>query len=442
MAAMTSSAERAALGAEQCDSAGSPVRSGESRPEIDFDHHSVAFGRDPIGILAQTREQCPVAWTESHGGFWLLSRYRDIYEAARDDWTFSSRHDIPNNGRSYTGIKIPGDPQRYAPIETDVPRFVALRGALNPLFSPATIKKYRPSVQHYIRECIDAHIETGSIDFVLDFANPVPAKLTLEMLGIPVDEWEMFAYGFHTLIYSIPGSAEMAKAHEALAECAVIAAEVIAARRVQARDDIISRLTQVDVEGERLGDEEIVEIVLLILGGGLDTTTALVANALAYLHQHPDQRRYLIDNPDKMSTACEEFLRYYSPVQLLARTATKDVELGGEKIRADERIALCWSAGNHDPDQFDEPDTINLNRFPNRHMAFGIGGHRCLGSNVARMEVTEMLSAVMARMPDYEILDGARPYPSIGVVNGYVDMPARFTPRARGTAVANQQRSR
>jgi cytochrome P450 len=406
-----------------------PAGVGE-RPVIDFDHHSTEFGQDHRKLLHEVRETCPVAWTESHGGYWLLTRYGDVHKCANDDWTFSSRHDLPNDGRSFTGCKIPDDPQRYTPIETDMPRFRSFRKALNAAFSPSTAKQYQPSVERYTTEAIDKHIESGSIDFVLDLANPVPAKLTLEILGIPVEEWQPFAYAFHTLIYSVPGTPEMLKAQEALVQCSASVAEVISSRRREPRDDLISYLTRMEVDGETVGDEEITEVILLILGGGLDTTTALVACALAYLEERPDQRRWLIEDPARIPAACEEFLRYYSPVQLLGRTATKEVEVGSQSVSPGERIALCWSAANHDPAVFERPNELILDRFPNRHMAFGVGAHRCLGSHIARMEATVMLTEILRRMPDYKIL-GAEPYPSIGVVNGYINMPAEFTPGPR-----------
>jgi cytochrome P450 len=170
-------------------------------------------------------------------------------------------------------------------------------------------------------------------------------------------------------------------------------------------------------------------MVQLVIFGGVDTTTGLIGSALEWLARHPEERDRLREHPGLIPRATEEFLRYFSPVQALARTATRDCVVGGRQVRAGERLLLSWASANFDEDAFDRPDEVVLDRSPNRHQAFGVGIHRCLGSNYARVEFAVVLEEVLRRLPDYAI-DGtaARRYPSIAVVNGWVTLPATFTP--------------
>jgi cytochrome P450 len=276
----------------------------------------------------------------------------------------------------------------------------------------------------------------GTIDFVLDLANPVPGLATLQFLGLPLEDWEAYAGPMHAIVYTPPGSPEFAKASEDAFGIVLRLVEAVEERKREPRDDLITYLVNSEVDGEKLPDERVVEMCHLVIAGGVDTTTSLIACALDYLDQNRAARQRLIDDPALIPSACEEFLRYYSPTQALARTATRDVEIGGQLIRAGDRVLISWASADHDPTAFEHPDEIVLDRFPNRHAAFGLGAHRCLGSNFARAEFTIMLEQVLARMPDYTLdRAGTEHYESIGVVNGFVKMPATFTPGAKvGTA--------
>ncbi len=396
-----------------------------------FDHHSRDYADDPWGAYAVLRRRCPVAWSESHGGFWLLARYDDVASVARDDETFSSRHDIPNDGRSYTGINIPPAPNRSTPIEMDPPDYPTYRRLLNPPFAPASIEKLRSRMYAYADWCLDRVIETGAIDLVVDLANPVPAMVTLAFLGLDIDEWHYFSWPFHDIVACPPDTDGWNKAAGGVRDAIMRVGAAIVDRRARPRDDLLTHFTQVDVGGEKLTDEVILEICTLIIGGGVDTTTALISHALNHLGQDHASRARIIADRELIPLYCEELLRYYTPTQALARTATRDVEVGGQTVSEGERVLICWAAANRDPAVFDEPDQLIIDRFPNRHAAFGLGAHRCLGSNLARAEFTVMLDRVLDRMPDYELVDGATRYESIGVVNGWHRLPARFTPGPR-----------
>jgi cytochrome P450 len=400
------------------------------RPTVDFDHHSQLYATEGPSIYAAMRERCPVAWSDSYGGFWVLSRYDDVAEVARDDMTFSSRHDIPPDGDTYTGINIPPTPNRATPIEMDPPRYAAFRRFLNPAFAPAAIEKLQPRMYEYADWCLDQVIESGSIDFVVDLANPVPAMATLAFLGLDLADWYAFSWPFHDIVACPPGTDGWNRAVEGTQEAVTAVGAAVAERRQRPRNDLLTHFTEIEVEGELLSDEVILEVCTLILGGGVDTTTALLGHALHHLGLDREARARISEDRSLVPLYCEELLRMYTPVQALARTATRDVAVGGQQIAAGERVMLCWAAANRDPATFDQPDDLVIDRFPNRHAAFGLGAHRCLGSNFARSEFAAMLNRVLDRLPDYELADGAERYESVGAVNGWHRLPARFTPGA------------
>jgi len=397
---------------------------------LDFDHHSPHYAENWREINAHLRASCPVAYTEAHGGFWVVSRYEDVAAVAHDDATFSSHQELPDGSRY--GTTIPVSSFRQVPIEMDPPEFFAYRKLLTPWFSPGSAKRLIPYIRDVTTFCIDRVIETGTADLVNDIAGPVPAILTLHLLGLPTDEWRSFSDTVHTLIHTAPGTPE----HEAAAAgfLGIIGqlTEAIEQRRAEPGDDLISYLVQAEIDGKPLSDERLMQMVTLVLLGGVDTTTALLANALEWLARHPAERTRLRENPELIPQATEEFLRYFSPVQALARTATRPCEVGGQPIEAGDRILMLWASANHDESVFDQPGRVILDRFPNRHQAFGLGIHRCLGSNLARAEFGVVMEEVLRRMPDYAI-DAAsgRRYPTIGVVNGWITLPATFTPGPR-----------
>jgi cytochrome P450 len=407
------------------------------RPVIVFDHHFKEYANcvfnDPTGFFQQMQREHRVAWTESYGGFWLISGYEDIRRVSEDDAVFSSRNDLPQKGvTAYSGITIPGTGARSTPIEMDPPEFFDYRRLLNRWFAPAAIEKLKPRMAAFTTWCIDRHIESGNIDLVLDLASPVPAMMTLHVLGIPLEHWHLYADTSHAVVYTPPNSPEKRKAIEGDRMMRGTFVDVIKERRRKPGDDIITHLINTRIEGRPIPDSTLIEICSLIVHGGVDTTTSLLANTFEYLERSPADRQRLINDPGLIFSAGEEFLRYYCPVQMLARTATHDVELGGQQIRAGERIGLWWAAANHDPAVFNHPEQIILDRFPNRHAAFGLGIHRCLGSNFARAQYAIVLEEVLKRMPDYRLKrEQAEHYESIGTVNGYVKVPATFTPGKR-----------
>jgi len=399
------------------------------RATVDFDHNSEEFARDGDAILGDLRARCPVAYTEQHGGYWVLTSYGAAERAMRDERTFSSRHEPPEaDGFHFAGVNIPEAAMANVLIEQDPPEWNPIRRILNPLFAPPKVATLRTAFERFTGDCIDRVIESGTIDFVLDLANPVPAMATLEFLGLPLDQWERYAEPCHEVVYSRPGSPEFMKAIEGQMWMFDAVRSEVTARREDPRDDNLTAIMQADVGGRTLDDDEVVSLCGTIINGGVDTTTALLANAIEYLDRNHDLRAALAADPALVTVAAEEFLRYFSPVQAFARTVAEDTELDGQHLTRGDRVLVHFGAANRDEREFPDPDTFVADRSPNRHMSFGLGKHRCVGSTFARAEFTVMLQQVLARMPDY-VLDRAamEAYPSHGIVRGYIRMPGSFT---------------
>jgi cytochrome P450 len=400
-----------------------------ARPIIDFDHHSSAFADNWRAVTAELRSQCPVAWTEAHGGYWVVSRYEDVKAVALDDKTFSSDNDMAGERNGGQGTAIPRAPMQLIPLEVDGPRFNEYRKLLNPKFSPAAAERWRPFLRQAANAMIDQFCESGECDLVHDLASPVPAMLTMKLLGLPLADWEDVATPFHEISWAVPGSEMYQRAIEGIFRVLGRLSEELAKRRGAPADDLLTFLLHSEIEDQPLTEEEILKICFLQLIGGVDTSTGLLSHAFAWLAEHPEEAQRLIDKPELIKRATEEFLRWASPAPALARTVAVETELGGQRLCPGDRLLVSWASANQDAQVFDDADTVNLDRWPNRHQAFGLGAHRCLGSSLGRVQFQEVLQVALRRMPDLKVdLTAAQRYPSLGQVNGYATLPATFRP--------------
>ncbi|MCA2250660.1 cytochrome P450 [Mycobacterium intracellulare] len=406
------------------------------RPDatVDFDHHSDAFNLNELAVNAELRQRCPVAWNENYDGFWYLSSYEAVSHTARDGDTFAHKYE-PNapDGVDYQGemgVPRPDGQPALGIGEVDGPYHQALRHALAPFFSPGAVEKLKPFMEQSAHWFLDQHITTGQMDLVLDYASPVPAILTMKLMGLPYDNWHLYANLFHSVMAVPQDSDEYA---DAIAKVPAMMQEVIefaTARRSNPEDDLTSFLLQFEFDGHRLTDEQLLNILWNLIGGGVDTTTSQTALTLRHLGTHPDLRQQLIDHPELYRTATDEFLRYFSVNQTLSRTVTHDVVLGGQCLRKNDRVVLSWLSANHDETEFDRPDEIILDRAPNRHVAFGLGPHRCIGSHLARLMSAVMVKAVLDRIPDYEVdVENVHQYLGNPSMTGLGKLPVTFTPR-------------
>jgi len=283
-------------------------------------------------------------------------------------------------------------------------------------------------VAQFVTWCLDQRIETGTIDLVNDLSNPIPAMVTLDHLGLPVTEWEFYAPPFHGLVaypQGTEGFAEAVAGYHAIIERLK---QEIQRRRDEPTDDRITELMGYRENGELLTEDVLLNVLGLILAGGVDTTTTLLASAFNGFDRDRDMRDRVLADPALLAAACEEFLRIASPGQVHARTATCDTEIHGQAIKAGERVLVSMASANHDPEAFECPNEVRLDRFPNHHVAFGMGAHRCIGAAFAREEFAVVVGEMLRRMPDYELTEGAERYSNFGMMQGWVSMPARFTP--------------
>ncbi|OBG88797.1 hypothetical protein A5699_16075 [Mycobacterium sp. E802] len=403
-----------------------------------FDHHSAMHAADPVSAYRDIRAGTGMVYSELYGGFTALARHADITAVAGDHDRFSSALELPGGDGLGGGITLPHNPAatRMSMAETDNPQWRGLRKRVNPKFKPEPMAAFEARVRAITTDCIDRVIDAGHCDLVFDICSPVPAIATLEYLGLPTEDWLRYATPIHASTYTprAPGH----PAFEALsADFAWIFDRIrteIGARRVDpGAEDLISYLMQPAEDGSYLSDDDVFELIYTMLAAGVDTATSLLSAAFLHLDTHPADRRRLIEDPELIGVACEEFLRYYSPAQATARTVSGDVTVGGTTFRRGDRILLPWASANRDEAVFERPDDFVVDRKPNRHIAFGHGIHRCVGAPLARLEFIVVVGEVLRRMPDYRVDRTAAPtYPDVGLMYGHERMPARFS--ARGSS--------
>jgi len=401
-----------------------------------FDRHAPDYRYHFEEITQELHQKCPVAWTDTYGGHWVASGHREVFDIARSADVLSNDNDVNNERRGYQGISIPpAEGQRYRGgfLEMDPPEQRHYRQALNPYLSPAAVARWTPFVDELVRASLDEKIESGSIDFVDDLANIVPAVLTLAMMGLPLADWPIYCEPAHAAVYTPPDSPDMPRVRQQSIEMSMRMYQATLEIREHPRPGLIDALIHAKINGETPSDPEIIGVLGLLIGGGFDTTTALTAHSLEHLSEHPDERERLSRERDTLlDSATEEFLRFYTPAPGDGRTISADCEIAGTSFKEGERLWVSWAMANRDPSVFPEPNEIDMGRKGNRHTSFGLGIHRCIGSNVARMTFKRMLVAVLDRMPDY-VCDpaGAVHYPTIGVIQGMQHLPATFTPGQR-----------
>ena len=405
-------------------------------PVFQFDRHAPDYRNNFSEITGEMHSKCPVAWSDTHGGHWVAAGGEAVFALARSA-DISNDHDVKGIRRGHKGIMIPTAVRasgiRGGILEMDDPEHREFRAVLNPYLSPAAVKKWVPLVDEVIRACLDEKIETGRIDFIDDLVNIVPAVITLAMLGIPVAKWRVYCEPVHAAMYTPPDSPDVhrvAELHRAMGMDLLSSLHEI---RENPRPGMVDAIARATIDGEKPDDLELLGVLSLLIGGGFDTTTALTSHALEWLSQNPDQREILSAERDTLlDSATEEFLRFFCPSAGDGRTFSADVELAGGRFKEGERVWLSWAMANRDPELFTDPDEIDLERKGNRHFSFGLGVHRCIGSNLARTMFKRMLAAVLDRMPDFHCdPEGTIHYDSIGVIQGMRRLPATFTPGPR-----------
>ncbi|MGO9083082.1 MAG: cytochrome P450 [Streptosporangiaceae bacterium] len=362
----------------------------------DVDEDYLYFEMDD-GYSFMHRLGDPVRWIDYDIGMWLVGGYQELKRVLKDDGTFSSAHEFPNGRTPRTGVMQPPTPVRAVPIEIDPPAYRSYRKVLAPRFGPAIVAELTPDICRYTDWCLDQFIETGRGDLFRQLVKLVPAMLTLRLIGLPIEDADVVSTAIH---HRGPDRFHMNPTWRLLFDQI---AHAVRARREERASDLISYLIDTEINGKRLNDLQIYEICFTVVVGGMSTTGKLLLGALSYFGVHLDQRRRVIAEPELLPTAIEEFLRYYSPVPLLARTVTRETEVAGQRMCPGDRAGMGFAAANRDPSMFDEPNEVRIDRSPNRHMAFGHGLHFCVGASLGRAEALLVLQRVLARIPDYRL---------------------------------------
>ncbi|MEQ6900403.1 cytochrome P450 [Nocardioides sp. YIM 152588] len=412
----------------------------EQRDELTFsmNRHDAGYRLDFEKNTDELHGRCPIAWNDTHGGYWYVSGNQELFDVARRADLLSNDADIHGERRGYQGISIPPPAIEERTtiggfLEMDPPAQRYYRQALNPYLSPAAVQRWQPVLDELTRACLDEVIESGRIDFVDDLANIVPAVLTMGLLGFPMADWEIYCEPAHASVYTSPDDPDHARIQALSIQMGMRAFESIAEIKETPRPGLVDALIKADIGGTTPSDMDLIGVVMLLIGGGFDTTTALTAHSLEWLSEHPDQRERLSrERATLLDSATEEFLRYYTPAVGDGRTVSADAEIAGVRFREGERLWLSWAMANRDEKVFECPHDVQLDRTGNRHASFGLGIHRCIGSNVARAAFKTMVTHVMDRMPDF-VCDpaGAVHYDTTGVINGMKHLPATFTPGKR-----------
>ena len=374
----------------------------------------------PREYYARLRSVGATDGNEKPGAVQLVCR-RDIEEALRTPELFSS---------VLVDTDIMGSVEPIIPLNVDPPEHVRYRRLLDPLFAPKHMAALQPAVLGHTNALIDSFIDRGSCDFSVELAVPLPCSTFLTLLGLPVDElpalvrWKDIMIRAETLVDN-PDDAKQLQFDTAKDIYARFGAEM-ADRRTKPREDLITFLTTAEIEGSKLSDSEILRICFLLLAAGLDTVTISLQCIFAYLVEHPEARQMLIEKPGSENLLIEELLRWETPVQQLTRFPTRDIEIGGCPIRKGQEVQLALSSANVDPDGVPGADQVDVTRNDIRSLAFGGGPHRCLGSNLARMELRTVIRAWHDRIPEYAVAPGVTLQWNGSTLRGVDHMPLVF----------------
>lgn len=392
------------------------------------------FLADPYPFYQRLREQDPVHWNQVLGfGMWVLTRYADVMAVLRDPRFSAQRRSadvvqevleiFPQEGEMSPLVRA------NTMLSSDPPDHTRMRTLVNKAFTPRAVEAMRPRIQAIVDSLLDAAQERGGMDVIADLAYPLPVIVIAEMLGVPPedrDQFKRWSDDVVTTIEPVLSPEAQQRAQRASLELAEYFRGIVEVRRREPRDDLLSALIAAEEQGDRLTEDELYATCILLLVAGNETTTNLIGNGMLALLRHPDQLQRLREEPSLLEPAVEEMLRYESPVQLTARVALTDVEVGGRTVGRGQLVLTVLGAANRDPAQFPEPDRFDVARRDNRHLAFGHGIHYCLGAPLARLEAQVAFRSLLARFPRLEPAFERPQWRPAVTLRGLATLPVRF----------------
>jgi cytochrome P450 len=383
-----------------------------------FDPYSAELSDSLPQTLTYMREHCPVARSDAHSGFWTVTRYEDILAVAQDWDGFSSAH----------GLSVSPSPVaiRNLPVQADPPEQRIFKRLINPFFTPAAVADWEAPTRALVTRLIDAFIEDGACDFMATFARPFPSLAFFDLaIHAPEDELETVSE-----LASRSSTPNAPDARECWLGLAQWIREFIAKRRsLGPRGDVVDAVIAAEIDGRPITDEEMIGTVQLLILGGLETTAGTLGQIMARFCAQPRIPALLRRRPELIPRAVEELLRLDSSFVAVARTSMREQEVGDERIAAGDKVLIYWASANQDGGEFPHPQRFDLERERNRHMAFGIGPHRCAGSNLARLNLRIALEELLARLDDIRLADGGQVRYHSTLTRAPLELPITFTRR-------------
>ncbi|VIO71095.1 cytochrome P450 [Bradyrhizobium ivorense] len=383
----------------------------------DFDHTDPVWTEDPFPIWETLRAASPVVHTERFLGCYMPTTYQAVKEIAYDTEHFSSRRVIVRDVR-------PDITSRAPPITSDPPEHKPAKQVLLPPFTPDAMKRLEPRVRAICNELIDEFIADGGCDAAARYTKHIPVRAIAHMLGIPEKDGDLFIKWIHQILEL--GIKDDNELMNGVREMTGYFMAHLEQRKLEPGDDLISQLMRAKGPGgQPLSDEHVLGSLRLLLIAGIDTTWSAIGSSLWHLARTPADRERLVAEPALMPTAIEEFLRAYSPVTM-AREVMKETTVSGCPVKSGNMVLLSFPAANRDPAMFPDADKVVIDRKENRHAAFGLGIHRCVGSNLARMEMTVAIEEWLKRIPDFRLDPAGKVTWSEGTVRGPRQLPILF----------------
>ncbi|MFZ0666682.1 MAG: cytochrome P450 [Acidimicrobiales bacterium] len=391
----------------------------------DFDVLDAGYIEDPFTIWDDLRGSCPIAHSDRRCSNWLPTRYEDVTEIAHDIEHFSSKRVavIPFQNEHEFPAPTPVLEHGLPPISADPPLHTWTRRMLLPWFSHNRVAGYETFTRELCAKLIDGFIRDGHADAAEQYAQQIPVRVIAQILGVSSDLADTFTGWVRDVLEFADDPERRSRGVSGL--IGYFKAE-IETRRQHPGDDLLSELLNMEMDGSHLEDSVVLGAAALVLIAGIDTTWSAIGSALWHLATHDDDRKTLIADPGAMTLAVEELLRAYSPVTM-ARVVTEDFEYKGCPMKAEDKVIMNFPAANRDPEEFEDPEVVKLDRAHNRHVAFGSGIHRCAGSNLARMELRVAIEEWLKRVPEFHLASGETVTWAGGQVRGPRNLPVTFS---------------